>query len=108
MNKYSADKLFKIAFNHLQKKNFGKSTGLFEKLINDYPENLSVLRNLDKKFVKPCAFRHILFQVWPKTPLTKANWWPREGGPRALLGPGGPGRARGGGRGGPGRARGKA
>ena len=46
MNKYSADKLFKIAFNHLQKKNFGKSTGLFEKLINDYPENLSVLRNL--------------------------------------------------------------
>jgi len=46
VNKYSADKFFKIAFNHLQKKNFKKSAGLFEKLINDYPENLSVLRNL--------------------------------------------------------------
>ena len=46
MNKYSADKFFKIAFNHLQKKNFGKSAGLLEKLINDYPENLSVIRNL--------------------------------------------------------------
>ena len=46
MNKYSADELFKIAYNHLKKKNFGKSAGLFEKLINDYPQNLSVLRNL--------------------------------------------------------------
>jgi len=46
VNKYSADGLFKIAYDHLQKKNFGKSAGLFEKLINDYPENLSVLRNL--------------------------------------------------------------
>ena len=46
MNKYSADKIFKIAFDHLQKKNFGKSAGLFEKLISVYPENLSILRNL--------------------------------------------------------------
>ena len=46
MNKYSADVLFKIAYDHLQKKNFGKSVSLFEKLINDYPENLSLLRNL--------------------------------------------------------------
>ena len=46
MNKYSADKIFKIAFEHLQKKNFGKSAGLFEKLISVYPENLSILRNL--------------------------------------------------------------
>ena len=46
MNKYSADELFKIAYSHLQKKDFGKSAGLFEKLIKDYPENISVLRNL--------------------------------------------------------------
>ena len=46
MNKYSADKIFKIAFDHLQKKNFEKSAGLFEKLISVYPENLSILRNL--------------------------------------------------------------
>ena len=46
MNKYSADKIFKIAFDHLQKKKFGKSAGLFEKLISVYPENLSILRNL--------------------------------------------------------------
>ncbi len=46
MNNYSADELFKIAYNHLQKKNFKKSANLFEKLINDYPENLSLLRNL--------------------------------------------------------------
>ena len=46
MNKYSANELFKIAYNHLKKKNFGKSAGLFEKLINDYPQNLSILRNL--------------------------------------------------------------
>ena len=46
MKKYSADELFKIAYDHLQKKKFGKSAGLFEKLIKDYPENLSILRNL--------------------------------------------------------------
>jgi len=46
VNKYSADELFKIAYDHLQKKKFGKSAGLFEKLINDHPENLSILRNL--------------------------------------------------------------
>ena len=46
MIKYSADELFKIAYDYLQKKKFGKSAGLFEKLINVYPENLSVLRNL--------------------------------------------------------------
>ena len=46
MKKYSADELFKIAYEHLQKKNYGKSAGLFEKLEKDYPENLSILRNL--------------------------------------------------------------
>ena len=51
MNKYSADKLFKIAYDHLQKKNFGRSATLFEKLINDYPENLSLLRNLTHCYI---------------------------------------------------------
>ena len=51
MNKYSADELFKIAYDHLQKKNFGKSASLFEKLINDYPENLSLLRNLTHCYI---------------------------------------------------------
>ena len=46
MNKYSVDELFKIAYSHLQKKDYGKSAGLFEKLIIDYPDNLSILRNL--------------------------------------------------------------
>ncbi len=46
MNKYSADELFKIAYNHLQKRNYGKSAGLFEKLLKDFPRNLSVLKNL--------------------------------------------------------------
>ena len=46
MKKYSADELFKIAYDHLQKKNYRKSAGLFEKLIKDYPKNVSVLRNL--------------------------------------------------------------
>ena len=46
MNKYSADKLFKIAYDHLQKRNYGKSAGLFEKLLKDFPNNLSVLKNL--------------------------------------------------------------
>ena len=46
MKKYSADELFKIAYDHLQKKDYRKSAGLFEKLIKDYPKNISVLRNL--------------------------------------------------------------
>ena len=46
MNKYSADELYKIAYNHLQKRNYGKSAGLFEKLLKDFPGNLSVLKNL--------------------------------------------------------------
>ncbi len=46
MNKYSADELFKIAYEHLQKRNYGKSAGLFEKLLKDFPRNLSVLKNL--------------------------------------------------------------
>ena len=50
MNKYSVDELFKIAYSHLQKKEFEKSTQLFEKLLNDYPDNLSILRNLSHSY----------------------------------------------------------
>ena len=51
MNRYSADELYKIAYNHLQKRNYGKSAGLFEKLLKDFPGNLSVLKNLSNCYV---------------------------------------------------------
>ena len=57
MNKYSADELFKIAYSHLQKKEFEKSTQLFEKLLNDYPDNLSILRNLSHSYAFSGAFK---------------------------------------------------
>ena len=50
MNKYSADELFKIAYGHLQKKEFEKSTQLYEKLLNDYPDNLSILSKLSHSY----------------------------------------------------------
>ncbi len=50
MNKYSADELFKIAYSHLQKKEFRKSSLLFEKLLKDYPDNLSILRNISHAY----------------------------------------------------------
>ena len=46
MNKISTEELFKIAYNHLQNKNYSKSIELFNKILNHFPENLSVLRNL--------------------------------------------------------------
>ena len=46
MNKISTEELFKIAYNHLQNKNYNKSIELFNKILKHYPENLSVLRNL--------------------------------------------------------------
>tara|TARA_A100001015_G_scaffold93697_1_gene104233 strand:- start:311 stop:625 length:315 start_codon:yes stop_codon:yes gene_type:complete len=46
VKKYSADEVFKIAYDHLQKKEYVKSAGLFENLIKVYPENLSILKNL--------------------------------------------------------------
>ena len=46
MNKISTEELFKIAYNHLQNKNYIKSIELFNKILANYPENLSVLRNL--------------------------------------------------------------
>ena len=50
MNKYLADELFKRAYDHLQKKEYGKSSELFEKLLKDYPDNLSILRNLSHSY----------------------------------------------------------
>ena len=57
MKKYSADELFKIAHSHLQKKEFEKSTQLFEKLLNHYPDNLSILRNLSHSYAFSGAFK---------------------------------------------------
>jgi len=57
VKKYSADELFKIAYGHLQKKEFEKSTQLFERLLNDYPDNLSILRNLSHSYAFSGAFK---------------------------------------------------
>ena len=57
MNKYSADELFKIAYQHLQKKEFGRSSQLFEKLLKVYPDNLSILRNLSHSYAFSGAFK---------------------------------------------------
>ena len=57
MNKYSADELFKIAYSHLQKKEFVKSSRLFERLLKDYPDNLSILRNLSHSYAFSGAFK---------------------------------------------------
>ena len=50
MNKYTADELFKIAYSHLKKKEFRKSSHLFEKLLKDFPDNLSILRNISHAY----------------------------------------------------------
>ena len=50
MNKYTADELFKIAYSHLKKKEFRKSSHLFEKLLKDFPNNLSILRNISHAY----------------------------------------------------------
>ena len=57
MNKYSADELFKIAYSHLQKKEFVKSAQLFEKLLKDYPNNLSLLRNISHAYAFSGAYQ---------------------------------------------------
>jgi len=46
VKKISTEELFKIAYSHLQNKNYSKSIELFNKILTHYPENLSVLRNL--------------------------------------------------------------
>ena len=46
MNKISTEELFKIAYDHLKNKNYSKSIELFNKILNHFPENLSVLKNL--------------------------------------------------------------
>ena len=57
MKKYSADELFKIAYSHLQKKEFVKSAQLFEKLLKDYPDNLSILRNISHAYAFSGAYQ---------------------------------------------------
>ena len=57
MNKYSADELFKIAYSHLQKKEFVKSSQLFEKLLKDYPDNMSLLRNISHAYAFSGAYQ---------------------------------------------------
>ena len=57
MKKYSADELFKIAYSHLQKKEFVKSTQLFEKLLKDHPDNLSLLRNISHAYAFSGAYQ---------------------------------------------------
>ena len=56
MKKYSADELFKIAYDHLQKREFKKSTQLFERLLNDHPNNLTILLNLSHSYAFSGAF----------------------------------------------------
>ncbi len=46
MNKISTEEFFKIAYSHLKNKNYKKSIELFNKILTNFPNNLSVLRNL--------------------------------------------------------------
>ncbi len=75
MNKYLADELYKTAYNHLQKKNYGKSAVLFEKLLKDYPKNLSVLKNLShcyafmREFEKAENFIKEIISIKPDEPF---------------------------------------
>jgi len=57
VKKYSADELFKMAYSHLQKKEFVKSAHLFEKLLKDYPDNLSLLRNISHAYAFSGAYQ---------------------------------------------------
>jgi len=50
VNKISTEKLFKIAYSYLQNKNYIKSIELFKKIQVNYPNNLSVLRNLSHAY----------------------------------------------------------
>ena len=57
MNKYTADELFKIAYGHLKKKEFKKYSQLFEKLLKDFPDNLSILVNISHSYAFSGAFK---------------------------------------------------
>ena len=57
MNKYSANEIFKIAHNHFQKKEFEKSIYLFEKILKNFPDNLSVLRNISLAYAFSGAYQ---------------------------------------------------
>ena len=75
MKKYTADELFKIAYKKKKKKDYGKSAGLFEKLIKDYPNNLSILRNLahcyaySKEFEKAEICLRKIINIKPDEPF---------------------------------------
>jgi len=75
VNKYSADELFKIAHNHLKNKEFKKSAFLFEKLLKDYPENLSILLNISHSYAFSGDFEKAekcikkIIKINPKEPL---------------------------------------
>ena len=60
MNKISTEELFKIAYNHLQNKNYSKSIELFNKILSHFPENLSVLRNLVNEGITMLIVTHEL------------------------------------------------
>ena len=75
MNKYSADEIFKIAHNHFQKKEFEKSIQLFEKLLKNFPDNLSVLRNISLAYAFSGAYQKAeecikkIIQIKPDEPF---------------------------------------
>ena len=75
MKKYSVDEVFKIAYDHLKKKEYVKSASLFENLIKVYPENLSILKNLahcyaySRNFDKAEAYIKKIISIRPEEPF---------------------------------------
>ena len=75
MKKYSVDEVFKIAYDHLKKKEYVKSASLFENLIKVYPENLSILKNLahcyaySRNFDKAEAYIKKIISIKPEEPF---------------------------------------
>ncbi len=57
MINYLVDELFKKAHGHFQKKEFEKSIYLFEKLLKDFPDNLSILRNISLAYAFSGAYK---------------------------------------------------
>ena len=75
MNKYSANEIFKIAHNHFQKKEFEKSIYLFEKILKNFPDNLSILRNISLAYAFSGAYQKAeecikkIIQIKPDEPF---------------------------------------
>tara|TARA_E500000178_G_scaffold27732_1_gene25410 strand:- start:1044 stop:2729 length:1686 start_codon:yes stop_codon:yes gene_type:complete len=75
VKKYSVDEVFKIAYDHLKKKEYVKSASLFENLIKVYPENLSILKNLahcyaySRNFDKAEAYIKKIISIKPEEPF---------------------------------------